>query len=270
MWRIWMVGATLIGLTAGSVHAGVEVVPGAARRGEFGLRAEVREACQNEEIVLVLGPVAGEQRVEACREIVVGAEVQTGGTLTAVAGERVTFTDGFHVERGGRLAVGTDGSWDPGFVVDESPSREGRLFIRWYTRFGASGLAPGEKLTFLRARGEREERASIRYEATSGGGWIWAEVAEEDGARRSSPRAAVGSGWHRLELEWDSGDAIAASGRVRLLLDGALVGSIENLALATVLLDAIELGVMEAEAPGGWVDFDDFASARGALLGAAE
>lgn len=270
MSRSWWLGVALVGLVGGSASGGVEVAPEAARRGAFGLRAEIGEGCMGEEAVLVVGPVVTDHEVEACREVVVGAEVHDGGRLVASAGERVVFTNGFRVEAGGRLAAGTDGSWDPSYVVDETPAGERRLFIRWYARFNGAGLDVGDQLTVLRVQGEHEERAWVIYEAATGGGWIWTDVATEDGTRKSTARGWVDGGWHRLDVEWDSGSAVAVSGRVGLLVDGAVVGSVENLALTTVLLEAIELGVVEAEAPGGWIDLDDYATAREGPVGGVE
>jgi hypothetical protein len=270
MSRIWIAGAVLVGVAGLPAQAGVKVVPEAARSGTYGLRSEVRQGCSGEEATLILEPVVTDQRIEACREIVVGAEVHNRGRLVAVSGRRVVFTDGFRVEAGGSLVAGTNGAWDPGYVVDETPNGERRLFVRWYGRFDATGLEVGKRLTTLRLRGQQEVRAWVRYEAAGEGGWVWVDVAGEDGATISSARGWVSGGWHRLEVEWDSGNAIAPTGRVGLLLDGAAIGSIEGVALMTVLLDRVELGAIEADAPGGWLDLDDFATARQGPLGGVE
>lgn len=253
----WATLAVVV-LTAAPAHAGVEVREEAARTGTYGLRAEVVEPCRGEERLVVSGRLEGEERAEACREVMLEGEVAPGGRLVAVGGERVVLGDGFSVEAGGELVVGVTGEWSPSYVVDETPSGDTALRVTWHGRFDGVALAAGETVAVLRLVGSEEPRAWVRYEPGSGGGWLWAEVLEGDGALRGTERGWMPDGWHRVELTWDSGAAISSSGRLELLVDGASVGLLEDLALGSVLIEAVDLGAMEAPGSGGWVDADDY------------
>ena len=244
------------------LHAGVEVVPGAARTGDYGLRAEVEPGCQGETAVLVLGPVVTEQRVKACKEVVVGAQFQDGGTLVAVAGERVSFADGFSVASGGRLAVVTTGAWDPGYVVDETPEREPELHVRWHVDFDGADLAAGDRLTLLRIVSAGIERGWVHYRAGTEGGEVWVETEADDGSRHTGAPLLVAPGWHRLDLEWLAGSILAPTGRAILRVDGGTAVGVTDAALAGAPVDGVELGVVAASASGGWIDLDDYWSGR--------
>jgi hypothetical protein len=147
-------------------------------------------------------------------------------------------------------------------VIDETPTAATDLLVRWHGRFDAVTLAPGEAVTVLRLRGPEAPRAWVRYEPAPNGGWLWAEVLDGDGTRPTTDRGWITPGWHRLELRWDSGAAIAPTGRVEVVVDGQPTGALEDLALGAVLLDAVDLGAMEAASPGGWLDADDYEVSR--------
>ena len=263
MQRIGLV--LMVGLLMTTAAAAkVDVVPEAAWQGGFGLRVEVAEACPGEWAVLVLGPVVTVQRVEACEEVFVGsARVEDGGRLEALAGERVVFGSGFSVAEGGELAAGTSEGWDPGHLVEETPAGEASLFLRSYVRFDGVALEPGGKVSVLGMGDGIRERATVRYEADEEGGWLWVEVVEDDGTVVVSPRGRAGDGWHRLDLEWDAGAAITASGGVSLTVDGAEIASVDGLSLGALgLIESVKVGAWDATTEGGWIDFDEVAADR--------
>ena len=249
--------------TAGALQAGVEVVPAAARTGDYGLRAEVVPGCEGEEVVLLGAPVEGVETVEACREVVVAAEVPGGGELAVAAGERVAFVDGFSVASGGRLVAGTTGAWNPGYVIDETPAGEGELHVRWYARLDEAGLAAEETVTLLRVVAAGVPRGWVRYEASVGGGEVWVEVLDDGGAVTAGERRPLAGGWHRLELDWVAGSLLAPTGEASLQVDGGAAVAVTGLALAGAPADEVELGVVEASTGGGWIDLDDYWSGRG-------
>lgn len=258
----WLTTALLAALTAPPGHAGVEVLEDAARSGTYGLRAHVVEACQGDETVLVSGQVETAETAEACREVVLEGTVAAGGRLTALAGDRVVLRDGFAVETGGSFVAGVTGAWAPSHVIDDTPTAATDLLVRWHGRFDAVSLAPGETVTVLRLRDAEVPRAWVRFEPAPNGGWLWAEVLEADGTRPTTDRAWITPGWHHLELRWDSGAAIAPTGRVELAVDGQPAGALEDLALGATLLEAVDLGALEADAPGGWLEADDYEVSR--------
>ena len=253
---------------AAPLTAGVTVTPDAARTGTYGLRATVEPSCTGEENVLVLGPVIGPEQVEACKEVVVGAQVQAGGDLVVEAGERVAFGDGFSVATGGHMAAGTTGAWHPSYVVDETPEAESELHVRWYVRLDAVGLAPGDEITLLRIVGSGgEDRGWVRYQAGVAGGSVCAEVLDDDGDRHTTEPLTIGAAWHRLELAWQAGSALSPTGAVGLQVDGGPASTASGLPLSGALVDAVELGVVEAGTSDGWLDVDDYATARGGPIG---
>jgi hypothetical protein len=180
----------------------------------------------------------------------------------------VAFGNGFSVASGGRLAAGTTGAWHPSYVVDETPAAESELHVRWSVRLDAVGLAPGDEITLLRVVASGgENRGWVRYEAGLAGGSVWAEVLGDDGVRRSGERTSLGAGWHRLELAWQVGSALAPTGSVELQVDGAAALEVSGVPLSRGLVEAVELGVVEAGSSGGWVDLDDYATARWGPIG---
>ncbi|MFW6193839.1 MAG: hypothetical protein ACOC83_10175, partial [Gemmatimonadota bacterium] len=194
-------------------------------------------------------------------------EVREEGDLELVAGDQVSLGDGFRVGEGGRLAVGTTGTWKTPYVLEEQPAGESELYVRWYTRLDAVGLPSGGVVSLLGLEDGARERARIRYEVGEGGGWSWLEVVDDDGARHESSRAWVEEGWHRMELGWSAGGVIEPQGRVVLLLDGTEAASLEGLKLGLGLVEAVRLGAWSSSGEGGWVDVDEVAAGRTGPIG---
>lgn len=236
----------------------VEVSAAAAENGVYGLRAEVKPGCTGAQSVVIVDPVASDTTAQACKEVVVAAEVLGGAKLDAVGGERVSFGSGFRVDSGGELVAGVTGLWDPGYVIDETPAALSAAKVGWSVRFDGIDQPAGSDLVVLRVESQGGARGWVRYSAGALGGVLDVEVKDESGGIQATPQMWVGPGWHRLEVEWSAGSAIGATGSVKLLVDGAVVGDLSNLALATATVDRVSIGVVEASAPGGFVDVDDY------------
>jgi hypothetical protein len=259
------VPATLVAfllLTPQTLAAGVSVHPDAAHTGNFGLRAEIRATCSGEETYLVLGPVVTAQEIEACKEVLAAATVQSDGELVLTAGQRVSFLDGFSVAAGGRLAAGTTGEWSPSYVLDDSARGEPEVVVEWFGSFDQATIGPGHRFTFMEIGTNAEPEARTVYEAADFGGWVWVEVVDGNGDASSGERFAVGPGWHRFELHWRSGTPESPEGAVLFRVDGQAESGLALEAVLTVTVEEIRLGVMDSDGAGGSISLDDFLVAR--------
>jgi hypothetical protein len=239
-------------------RAGISVLSEAARTGDFGLRTEIRPVCPGEETYLVLGPVVVHQEVEACKDVVVGATVDSDGELVVQAGRRVAFLDGFSVAAGGELVAGTTGGWDPGFVVDDSAEGLTEVEVEWFASFDDSGMAPGQRIVILELNTDGDHEVLVWYEDGEAGGEVWLEVVESGNAVGVSTRQAVGPGWHGMEIHWRSSTLAAPVGVVELRVDGAGGGGVEVQSVPGLTVDRIRLGVTRSEQVGRWIDLDDY------------
>lgn len=253
--------ATALLLAPHPLTAGVTVHPDAAHTGDYGLRADIQPDCQGEETYLVLGPIVTHQQVEACKEIVTAATVEPAGELVVLAGDRISFLDGFSVAPGGRLVAGTTGEWDPSYVIDESAKGEDEVVVEWFASFDQVTLEPGRRFTFLDIQTGSEIQARTVYEDADFGGWAWAEVVNETGAVSAGERFAVGPGWRRFELHWRSGTAGSPEGEVGFRVDGQAAETIAVEAASTV--QEIRVGAFNSFGASGWLALDDYRILRG-------
>lgn len=264
--KVLLAGAVWLLPPAHVAGAGVHVLPEAARSGSYGLRVDVQEACTGDETVLVVETVTGAKTVEACQEVIAVSEIAAGGALTAVGGRRVVFGDGFRVASGGRLAAGSGGR-APDAVVEVAPAGEPVLFVRAFARFDRAGLAAGEAASLLALDGARGELATVRLEGTSTGRAVRLEVVDEAGVRVRSAAVPVGAGWHGLEVRWDVGAAVTASGEAELFVDGSSRALLSGLATGQSLVDSVRVGAWNGSRNAGWIDFDEVAAARTGPIG---
>ncbi|MGD2071843.1 MAG: hypothetical protein PVI57_24470 [Gemmatimonadota bacterium] len=257
-------------------NAALRVLPEAAHRGAYGLRADVTRTCTGDDTVLVSDPVDDSRHVQACREVIVAGEVTATGSLTAVGGRTVVFADSFRVAPGGHLEAGTTGR-SPESLLEPSPAGEPELFVRLHARFDGAALPAGESVSILGLTGTRDGPttvgATVRFEGGTGPdgqiGTLRLAVIEDDGQSTVSDPVTVTEGWHALELHWDAGSALAADGRAELLLDGRSALLLEDLATSQGVVDDIRVGAWDGTAAGGWIDLDDVAAARSGPIGPA-
>ncbi len=140
--------------------------------------------------------------------------------------------------------------------------------MSWYVRLDAVGLAPSDEVTLLRIVGSGgEDRGWVRYQAGVAGGSVWIEALGDDGAHHPTKPLAIGAGWHRLELAWQAGSTLSPTGSVGLQVDGGPPSTASGLPLSWAWVDAVELGVVEAGTSCGWLDVDDYATARWGPIG---
>lgn len=271
MRMVWaVVWLCMMGTAALPARGGIEVTRGAARSGEFGLRAVVAPGCVGELNLLVMGPIVTQQAIEACREIVaLESRVEGTGDLTLEAGERVVLGEGFSVAPGGRLEVRTGGRWEPTYAIQEEIAGRTDLFVRWYIRFDGAAVPEGTRVVTMRIQGPDGPRGWVEYQAADdGGGWLSATAVTDGGEEREIEGVRIGTGWHLVELSWSTGTIGYPSGAISLWIDQGKVGEVDGLALGTAIVRAVELGVVQADAEGGWVDLDDIAIAADGPIGA--
>lgn len=250
--------ATALLLAPHTLTAGVTVHPDAAHTGDYGLRADIQPACPGEETYLVLGPIITHQQVEACKEIVTAATVEPDGELVALAGDRISFLDGFSVAPGGRLVAGTTGEWDPSYVIDESAKGEDEVVVEWFGSFDQVTLDPGGRFTFLEIRTNADLEARTVYEAADFGGWVWAEVVAEHGETSAGERVSVGPGWHRFGLQWRSGTAESPDGSAQLRFDGRAAEAVPAEGASAATVREIRVGSFYSAGWGGWLTLDNY------------
>lgn len=266
MARYLLLGAVCLLYPSRSSRAGVQVLSEAARSGGFGLRVDVQEGCAGDETVLVAETVTEVRTAEACREVVAAGEVAAGGKLTAMGGRRVVFASGFRVDSGGRLVAGAGGRAPDG-VVEMAPAGEPVLFVRAFLRLDGAGLAAGDTVSVLALEGVRGELATVRLEETASGGAVALEVVDEAGGRVRSVPVPVSPGWHAVEVRWDVGAVVTASGAAELYVDGASRALLSGLATGQSLVERVRVGAWDGSRDAGWVDFDDVAAARSGPIG---
>ena len=104
-------------------------------------------------------------------------------------------------------------------------------------------------------------------EETATGRALRLEVVDEAGVRVRSAPVSVAAGWHGVEVRWDVGAAVTASGEAELFVDGSSRALLSGLATGQSLVDAVRVGAWDGSRNAGWIDFDDVAAARSGPIG---
>ncbi len=138
-------------------------------------------------------------------------------------------------------------------VTDDTPATEASYIARFYAFLDNAGSNP---VLLFAADDGTDDQIQVWYNDPSAGD-LTLRVFDNGGSPTDLTEAAVGSGWHSVELVWDA----AASSDVRFSVDGAadLTASPDT---SGISIANAHLGNVNGAAGAGSIDFDDFDSRR--------
>lgn len=254
-------------LSAQALDAGTMVVTdSAAHTGQRGLRFTLGESCATSNQVEVSGRnVEGPESLEACERLTVSdVSVRASGDLSLRSGVTVALGAGFSVDEGGRVAIETA----PSLIRDahlqtDSPSERADLIVRFLVRLDAISL---DTSGFVLLEGGGAEatswfRVGLRRNESLSEDRLFVEARNDDGGvltTRDSEELVVSSGWHSVEVLWESATPSTSDGRLIATIDGQSVSSLTDLTNSMGRIDSVRLG-MDGSGVGasGSVDIDD-------------
>lgn len=145
------------------------------------------------------------------------------------------------------LRVDLDGT--DRYLTDNSPASEGTYIARFYAFLDNAG---SDDLIMFADGGNNVQ---VWYNVPDAGD-ITLNVVDSGAGNNFLTFPGVGSGWHSIELVWES----AANAEIRFSVNGA-DDAVQTVDTSGITLTAARLGNVNG-ATGGAVDFDDFDSRR--------
>lgn len=196
------------------------------------------------------------------------------------------FADGFetgrttrwsHIYGPARLAVTTSGvpvgsaalratlsGATPSYVQDNTPAAETTYRARfWFDPRGTRTTRSGHDV-LAGVNGHNKTVFRLQYRRTSAGAPQVRALARRAGGESATAWTSMTAGPHAVEIGWTA----RRHGRVELLVDGAVRGTVTGLSNATLRLQQVRLGPSAGLAAGtsGTEIYDAFASSRSTML----
>lgn len=264
---------------------------------DYGARFTIASTCSAANVVDITDPSGP---VTACDVLTADGTVSTPTSLTA--GTLVVLQNGFNVDAGTTLSVGTDSSLFPdAYLQDDTPAGETTYAARFYMNPESLALdADTDRFYHFIAydgNGDPVFRVGVTYDVGTTENRLFYEVIEDDGtvlttemtdeltlvessndpggdcATETEDMDPLTGCYQRVEVGWVASSGPGADdGTAYLCLNGLEAGDCKNLAdlnsdLQTV--DTVRWGVMDVtDDLDGQIDVDQFESQRATLIGA--
>jgi hypothetical protein len=244
--------------------------------GTFAAQVGVASACTGELHEEVTGIVNGDD-FAGCSTLTSDADLASG-TTTFTAGDLVILRDGFHVTTGATLTVEIDRALYPdAWVQDDTPDGETVYSARFYIDASDLNLSSDSHRFYqflaFDAAGDPELRVGVKRVGTER--HLFLEAFEDDGGFQTTEGNEINleSGWHWVEVGWESGSPGRAFICRDVLLADMPTGCIElgNLDNDTGAIDFVRWGAVDvpSNTPTGLgnVELDDFESRSSLHIG---
>jgi hypothetical protein len=152
------------------------------------------------------------------------------------------------------LRVPVDGT--ARYLTDNSPAAESTYIARFYTFLNNAG---SNQAIIFSADQSGTDQLQVWYNVPAAGD-LTLRVYENGGGFVDLTHAGVGSGWHSVEVVWES----SATAEIRFAVnsDDPLNDATVTADTSTISLTAAHLGNVNGVAGPGSIDFDDFDSRR--------
>ncbi|MEM7350773.1 MAG: hypothetical protein AAF657_08205 [Acidobacteriota bacterium] len=165
------------------------------------------------------------------------------GDITVTPAAAITGLAGLELD----LQPGSDwGSW----ILDRQPSGDRSAGVRFLVDATYLEMGLGETMALVLAHPEDygpsvASRFLVRLWDSPTGLRIRASAHDDQGGRHDLPYASLPDGPHRVELTWRAASEVDRyDGRLRLWLDGTLIGELTDLDNDTAVIESIRFGAM--------------------------